>query len=250
MTVDQLCALPGSYPLAFTDVGSLISQKNMRDPATHLHESSTAALAKALACPIDVRLVEPEKELALQLRYNDNYLQASIVLQQQGNIYLPRLQNAELFTKNIQKNHAINLLAPETCKSSTNNFYNQAIQQIKNILNSYHNTFNNLDIMTKAGDIDHKQLLDIYLGSINTTGKKPKYAGMEHGNEHFFIEISAIQESIKPVVIPKYDTDQSLIHAVALAVSIGNINLTEAFESLENKKNNDVTSTIIYDKPA
>ena len=256
--VDELSANPENYPGAFVAGNENTSPQDMRLQSTWIDESAIAALAKTLEVPIEVRVVEPTKELhANQKKWRRNYnfeqdnsrsepalvsqSASPIIMQLQGNHYIPKVNNEEFF-KSINRFH-VEPLNSKIAANSNDPELEEVLAKIalsdQKILEEFQSTVKRLTAMVQAGEITKENLIDIYIKSLKNSDYlqgRIKYVGIEQGNQHFFEAIEARKSGVKPISpLPAQSHDESivkeLIHALARGVSIGHVNPDDVYET-------------------
>jgi hypothetical protein len=233
-TVNELCAHPEFYRGAFVDENEGTSPTNMRLQSTWIDESAIAALSKITQVPIEVQVVEPNKELQMRLNYNAEIQQPAspIVMQLQGKHYVAQVNRPEYFeTINRQK---IELSKPKSISQVNDPELEDILARIamddQRLLEEYEKNVKWLTEMVKDEKMIKENLIDIYIKGMQNSDYlqgRIKYVGIEHGSQQFFEEIQAAQQGIKPIGLPEECHDDlvilELVHAIARAVSIGQV---------------------------
>ncbi len=263
--VDELSAHPEDYQGAFVEGNENTSPQKMRLQSTWIDESAIAALAKAFEVPIEVRVVEPSKELhANQKKWHRNYnfeentnrpvsaqthtALSPVIIKLQGSHYIPKVNNEEFF-KSINR-VTIEPLKPKIVDHSRDPELAEALAKIavtdQKILEEFQSTVKRLTGMVQAGEMTKENLVDIYIKSLNQSDYlqgRIKYVGIEQGNQHFFEAIEARKGGIHTSSLPTaLNHDESvtkeLVHALARGISIGQINPDDVYENTKKSSLN------------
>lgn len=255
--VTEMSKHPENYPGAFVADNEKTSPKEMRLQSTWIDENAIASLSKVFQLPIEVRVVEPKKELfASQKKWRRNYRpdfpasQASpealqvaspIVMQLQANHYIPKVNNPEFFESIPRFN--VSAVEPKVIAHQDPEL-EEALARIaaldKRLDEEFQSTVKWLTTTVQDEKITKEKLIDIYIKSLNDSDYlqgRIKYVGIEHGNQHFFEAIESRKGEIKPISLSKAGHDDlvtvELIHALARGISIGQVDPALIYESLE-----------------
>lgn len=252
IAVDALCANPELYPGAFVDEArqDKVSPEYMRRPTTYIDESSIAALANALKMPIKVRVVEVGKELPLSFCYNQESTNPAtnpeVGIRLKSQHYVPLVYAADRFTPVAAR--PAQMLKPSTLADNTVRdpdlpaILMRIDEENKRLVSDFEAAKNLLNTMVSAGELTKNNLLDIYIKQRPQSDylKGRMYAaGKEHyGTQRIF---EAISRATTPEVVEpflgghdKLVTDE-LVHAIARAISIGDMTADDVFTVLDTK---------------
>lgn len=243
MTVDELCANPLSYPGAFVGKNEGTSPQEMRKQTTWIDESYIAAASHALQIPIKVKVVADGKEIPARLHYGQEYASHDkIVMQLQNNHYIPQIANPvllEAFKKQaLQPAHP---LEPKVESQKADPELSELLKLIEaentHLLKVFKDSVERLQKRVQLGELSKDNLLTIYIKGMNNSDYlqgRVKYVGIEHGNQNFFnaIENTKRRQAIGGLPNGSHDEQvtKELIHAIARAISIGQLNADDVFE--------------------
>ncbi|MBA2651345.1 MAG: hypothetical protein H0U73_03635 [Tatlockia sp.] len=215
------------------------SPQQMRLQSTWIDESAIDALSKVVQVPIMIREVEPNKEGHSRTPYS--YFEgiaepaSPITMQLQGYHYIPELSTNSEYFESISrlKIEAVKPKAsapvPEDPDLEVVRAEIAANDQL--LLEEFESTV--IRLTTNVEEFSKEKLLDIYIKGMQKSDYlqgRIKYVGIEHGNQVFFEEIAAARKGDKPISFPKASHDDlvraELVHAIARALSIGQIDST------------------------
>jgi OTU-like cysteine protease len=220
------------YIGAFIKENEGTEPQKMRQQETWIDESAIDALARAMDLKIEVKVVEPGNELFSRssLSYDPSSTEkpassSPIVLQLQNKHYMPLVNNPPYFEgmKPVPVNPiATNEKDPELAEILAN-----VAAAEQRLLDEYNKTIKRLTAMVNARELTKADLLDIYIKGMDTsdylTGRI-KYAGIEHGHQHFFEAIKNARYGLAPVVLSKESHEKqvtdALIQAISRAISV------------------------------
>lgn len=242
LAVTEMCAHPELYRGAFVDRNEGTAPAEMRKATTWIDEVSILALANVLKMPIQVHVVEHAKPLPLCLAYNADAKEPPVVIKLEGNHYIPRVKAAERFTgtatQSPRTNEAVVHADPDldTIRAAIK----AADQQMITV---FEETHHRLATMVLAGELSKSDLLAMYVnGMANSDYLRGRIAcvGIEHGNQDFFNAIMSTKPGKSRDVLPTTKHDDrivaELIHAIARAVSIGQMNEEAVFAPVDGDK--------------
>ncbi|MDP1603482.1 MAG: hypothetical protein Q8M03_09485 [Legionella sp.] len=246
MSVDELCANDVLYRGAFVANNEGTSPDKMRMQTTEIDESYIAALSEALKIPITVQVVEKSKEVPARFHYGQNYTASDeVVIQLQNKHYIPRLTNAALFESVSEQ--PVRALEPKASEQKADPELAEILKRIEaednRLLHVFDTNLRRLQNLVEDGEIDKDYLLTIYIKGMNNSDYlqgRIKHVGLEHGNQNFFNAIESARRPHAIVGLPKGSHDEQvtkeLIHAIARAISIGQLDAEDVFDlsPLEN----------------
>ncbi len=251
IAVDEIVAHPEIYRGAFFDKNETMptTPSAMRLETTWIDETAIAAIANALNLPVQVKVVNKGKELPLQLQYGKTDTAGSlrgkpVIIQLQDNHYIPQVSQPERFEK--VRTISVDPLQPASIGNNDPEM-EQILATIKaedqRLLDEFEDTRTRLLAAVTAGEITQNGLLDIYVHGMQKSDYlqgRVKYVGIEHGNQHFFDAIEGKQHGRTIVTMPNEHHEEQmtreLIHAIARAVSIGQLPSEKVFAQLETKQ--------------
>jgi hypothetical protein len=240
MAVDELCANPARYRGAFVDDNEGTSPEKMRLQTTWIDESYIAAISQALTIPVTVQLVTKGKEVPARLHYGQEYAPSDkIVMQLQHKHYTPQVTNVALFEK--VREQPIRSITPKVDTQQKDPELSQILKRIEaedtRLLRIFETNLERLQKLVKLGEINKDLLLTIYIKGMNNSDYlqgRIKHVGIEHGNQNFFNAIESARRPSSIVGLPKGSHDEQvtkeLIHAIARAISIGQLDENAVFE--------------------
>ena len=244
VAVHEMCTHPELYRGAFVQQNEQTTPEEMRKPTTWIDESSIAALAKALDMPIEVHVVEQVKTLAMRLIYNETAKGAPpIVIQLQSGHYVPHVTMSERFT-NMQSQpvRALQPVIDDTINDrSLSEIHAIIALEDERLLRAFENMCAKLSTMVAAGEIRKEHLLDVYVKGIANSDYldgRGACVSKEQGNQHFFQTIARAKTGLSNAINPADDHDKAitkeLVHALARAVSIGQMSEDHVFGHIEH----------------
>jgi hypothetical protein len=242
LAVGELCRHPELYRGAFVNGHEQTSPDEMRKPSTWIDESSIAALANVLNMPIEVIVAHREDALSMRLHYNPQAENLSVAVKLQGCHYIPRVIASERF--NRAKSQTVHLL-PVVRESTVNDptlpeILERIAKDDRNLVRVFEDTSKNLALKVKMGDLSQDDLLTMYvnaMGDSDYLAGRVNYVGIEHGNQDFFNAVFQSQAGFKSSLQLTGTTDSltdELVHALARAVSIGQMNPEQLFAPIDS----------------
>ncbi len=246
MAVTELCTHPALYRGAFVDRNEKTTPNDMREPTTWIDESSIAALAKALAMSIEVRVIERGKTLPMRLMYNhQGEGHPSLVMQLQDHHYKPRVTLSERFS--AVSSPVVRDVCPVTNAlpndPSLSDIHAAIAAEDMRLVTEFKETYHRLAIMVAAGELNKNDLLAMYATNMANSDYlcgRVAHVGVEHGNQQFFDAILRTQRGIHQAVLPAGEHHQDivneLIHAIARAITIGQMNADDVFARIDETK--------------
>jgi hypothetical protein len=259
IAVDELCAHPEKYRGAFVSfegndrnqgVDKETAPECMRQETTWIDESAIAALSNALGqLPIEVQVAANNKELPMRLQYNVSSNEPpAVVMQLQNGHYMPRVSQPSRFMNISEQQRNMGPLQPQL-RVVTDLPLSAILVKIaaedQRLLEKFTHTVNQLTSSVLAGEVTKEELLEIYVKSMAKSDYlqgRVKYVGLEHGNQHFFeaIESAKPGAKIKAVKLASDSYDKQviteLVHAVARAISIGQLDPAMVFAKIEHSE--------------
>lgn len=249
IAVDEIVAHPHIYRGAFYGYGNEarpVSPAAMRQEFTMIDETAIAALAKATNIPIEVRVVEPNKRIPLRLVYGDARNTKPVVIQLENEHYTPRVLNTSRY-QHVKALADRIPMTPQRMKIEDREL-SEILVRIKaedeRLLAEFESSKAPLQAAVTAGEITREELIDIYISGIKTSDYLQNYTGYHytaHGSEQFFNAIRDKDRSRTDVMQKEFKNHEQqitddLVHAIARAISIGQIDSNAVFERLEQKQ--------------
>ena len=241
MAVTEMLASPSRYRGAFVQRHEGTTPDEMRKAGTWIDESSIAALAHVLDLPIEVHVVGRGKTLPMRLRYNDlGAAQAPVVMRLQDGHYTPRVHNKDRFEARIsQRTHAVlpaEIKAPADRPLSE--IYAEIAAEDKRLVDAFESAYDRLAVMVAAGELSKDDLLAMYIKGMATSdylSGRVAHVCAEHGSQQFFDEIIQAQRGEQSSVLsaPGDDTVNELVHALARAMTIGQMSEENVFAHVD-----------------
>jgi len=242
LAVNEMVDYPEKYRGAFVGDHESTSPLEMRKPDTWIDESAIAALANALDLPIQVKVTEFGKELFKRDGYGPNKANAKtepVVIQLQSKHYRAEVSNTALFNgMNGQLINTQSVLSPQEPVADPDmpEIFAKIAKADKALIDDFEKNVRRLKTMFDCKEITKETLLDIYIAGMADSDYlrgRIRYVGMENGNQSFFEEAINQKSVGQPVVISKQYEAQlvnELVHAIARAVSIGQLDESTMFE--------------------
>jgi hypothetical protein len=224
------------YVGAFVTENEGTEPQKMRQQETWIDESAMDALARTLDLKIKVEVVEPGNEVfsSLNLSYGpseEKPVGSPIVLQLQNKHYMPLLTNRSYFEG--MRPVEVNPIASDKEDPELATILADTVAESQRLLDDYTRTLNRLTVMVNAGELTKADLLNIYVKGMQTSDYlvgRIKYAGIEHGHQHFFEAIESARRGLTPVRLSneRYEKDvtDALVQAISRAVSVGHLDPT------------------------
>jgi hypothetical protein len=219
------------YIGAFIKENEETEPQKMRLQKTEIDESAIDALARAMDLKIEVKVVYPGNELfsRLSLSYDpsstEKVVGSPIVLQLQNKHYMPLVNNPTYFEG--MKPVKITPIATNKQDPELTEILVKVAAAEQRLLDEYNKTIKRLTTMVNAGELTKAKLLDIYIKGMKTSDYlvgRIKYAGIEHGHQHFFEAIENARRGLAPVVLSKESHEKqvtdALIQAISRAISV------------------------------
>lgn len=231
IAVTEMCEHPELYRGAFVLQNEGTAPALMRKPTTWIDESSIAALAKALSIPIEVQVVDRLKILPKPLRYHNVGGGAQpIVMRLQDGHYTPRVHHKDFFS-------SATAIPASVLDPVIENSQDPSIDELlaiidaedKRMLDAFDSIYDQLAFKVKIGDLSQDDLLTMYVKGMPNSdylAGRVRCVTQEHGNQQFFDAVSRAQGRVSQNdVVPSGNPNQrivdELIHAIARAISIG-----------------------------
>ncbi|STX48890.1 Predicted cysteine protease (OTU family) [Legionella hackeliae] len=241
LTVDEMVAHPENYRGAFIGVENMpTSPEAMRQASTWIDETAIAAAAKVTGFPIDVRVVTEGRELPMRLRYPAKPQTATspLVIQLQDKHYIPGVRNAAQF--HTVKSAPVRTLEPKQLERHDPEL-KDILAKIKaeddRILKHFEDIKTRLTAAVEADGATKEVLLNIYIEGLKKGDYLQGYVGFEHGSEHFFKVLRDSRSDLQVVRSefenPNKHFTTQLVHAIARAVSINQLDGNEVFDKVE-----------------
>ncbi|MDX1836334.1 hypothetical protein DIZ81_02115 [Legionella taurinensis] len=256
IAVDEMVTYPENYRGAFVDNTEGTSPAEMRQQSTWIDETALAALANALHIPITVKMVEPNKEIPAMKYHGQAESQGvgEVVIQLQGQHYIPRVSQPERFQ--LVANQPVPPIEPNPEQSKPDPEMPAILARIeaedKRLLAEFDYYKSLLANMVQYGNLNKDQLIAMYvkgLGSSDYLRGRIRQVGLEYGNEHFFAEITSRAQNKPAIIALNRESNESqvvneLIHAIARAVSIGQLDSKLVLDMIENDNQENTRSSI------
>ncbi|KTC64748.1 Predicted cysteine protease (OTU family) (plasmid) [Legionella adelaidensis] len=243
LAVDEFVVHPNKYRGAFVNDTEATHPAQMRQIHTYIDETAIAALAEVLNTPIEVKVVEAEKELPLKLKYNAEGENPAIVVQLQNHHYVPKVVDVKRFTTvGLQASRAISPVNLANEEPSMEEILKLIASEDKRIHAEFQAHKNRLTTMVSAGELSKKDLLNLYVDGMRNSDYlrgRTKYVGLEHGNQQFFNTLLTAQsEGVVAAKAGSYDRQvvDALIHGIARAISIGQMNTNDVFAQFDQEE--------------
>ncbi|MFA5960926.1 MAG: OTU domain-containing protein [Tatlockia sp.] len=247
VAVDELCAHPATYRSAFVTEHEGTSPATMRLATTWIDESAIAALAKVMNVSVSVQVIEKGKELPLILHYNTTIKTPSgspVAIQLQGNHYCAAVnkQNKAFFSplRTIKTELPTPQLDVAKNDPESAAIFAEVERVDKALLEEFTQTKKRLHAMVSAGELSKDQLISIYIKGMNRSDYLQ--GRIQYGHQAFFaaIEKARAGHNEEALAFPKENHDelviQELCHALARAVSIGQMDPLFVYETQESKR--------------
>lgn len=244
IAVDELIKNPTKYPGVFVTNHEGTSPTKMREYGTWVDESIISALANALNIPIKVKVVEAGKEIPVNLFYQEKNVNLvtnpAVVVVLDGEHYKPRLIKDEKFNtvRQFSSNDILSELVNHEVDLDLECILAEIDQDNIRLIESFETTRDRLLTMLEDGEASKDKLLLVYINGMQHSDYldgRVKYIGLEYGNEAFF---SALDNARHKINTPHTSYDEQitteLVHALARAVSIGQMNEQDIYDVLEN----------------
>ncbi|WED43034.1 OTU domain-containing protein [Legionella cardiaca] len=244
MAVDEIVAHPEYYRGAFFGKEAMpISPQAMRLETTWIDETAIAAVAKTTGFPVEVQVVTPSKSLPLRLEYGKESTVPGnpLVIELQNNHYRPYVSDPARFRS--VKAVATNPIHPQAVEKKDPEL-KEVLARInaedERLLKKFEETKKILMAAVLGEGLSKKELLDIYVAGMEKSdyleGYKG-YVGTEHGSERFFTAVRANRDNAHDIHkrFASHDEEitNDLVHAIARAVSINQINPSIVFDKIE-----------------
>ena len=244
IAVTEMCAHPELYRGAFVERNEGTAPETMRKPTSWIDESSIAALAKGLGFPIEVQVAERGKILPMRLRYNDVGVgKPKVVMKLQDGHYTPRVSSVERFntvrSQPVRELHPVtNSLTPDP---SLVDIHAAIAAADERLVLAFEQAYDRLAVMVAVGELNKDDLLAMYVKNMTNSdylAGRVACINAEHGTQHFFDAIIRVQRGLQKGALPADDNDQyiidELIHALARAISIGQMSAENVFSQIDN----------------
>lgn len=244
LAVDEMVKNPARYPGAFVQHNEQTSPAKMRQARTWIDESSICALAQSLDLPIHVRVVTRGKELAPPpLTYNAQAKHAAtnptIVIELERQHYRPRLINPDLFKSNVYDSKSrLSPIQVDVVDRDIPEILKEIAEVEKRTIEVFESTRDRLTTMVSAGELTKKNLLDLYIKGIKTSDYllgRVKHIDQEYQTD-FFSRAIAQLPSHSPSQPHEDAMVAELVHALARAISIGDMRAEEVFTQVEEQQ--------------
>lgn len=252
MAVDTLVENPSMYRGAFVHENEKTSPEEMRKPTTWIDETALAALANVLDIRISVSVVAPMRELPLHLNYNASETLktekpvVSVVLKDKH--YVPKVKNPARFQALTQrKARAIEPVEVQHLEPSMEDILKRIQHEDQQMLNHFILTKKRIQSAVEAGELSRDELFDYYIAGMESSDYlqgRVKQIGLDLGSQAFFNELmarngqfSALHTQPAQMATHEDRITQELIHALARAVSIGQMSEESLFTSVEEHRN-------------
>lgn len=243
--VDELERHPGKYPGAFIQNHEKTAPQIMREQYTWVDESALAALAKSLNLPLVVSYLTAKENIPVKFNYGPKAaaVQTEIHIQLCNQHYCPKVTHTDWFslsiTKTVMNEPQLNPVAKEG--PSLKQILDQIAQMDKKILSEFEHHKTLLTQMLNDGSLAKSALIDLYIKSMDKSDylqKRLSYAGLEHGNQDFFMAMLQRNQIESPVNNhdKTYGTllTTEIIHALARAMSVDEIKSELVYEEIDN----------------
>ncbi len=248
MAVDTMVAHPGMYRGAFVHEHEETSPSDMRKPLTWIDENALAALANEMDMTISVSVVGQQRELPLRLEYNrtenPSVGKPEIAIQLNKEHYMPKVHHPELFNPITQRQaRQMNPANVAIADPDMDTILKNIKQHDQQMLDSYHATKKSIQSAVDAGELSKDELMGLYISGMSHSDYlqgRVKQIGLEHGTQDFFQTLETYQNASSAEKQPADHNDRivkELIHALARAVSIGQISEDKLFISVEEHRN-------------
>ena len=244
MTVTELCANPERYRGAFVDQNENTSPEEMRKPGTWIDESSIAALASVLSISIEVQVVDRLKTIPLRMNYNETGLKdvLPVVMKLEGNHYVPKITAIERFQTNGVA--SVRTVTPAVKVIENDPIMPEILAKItaedERLVKSFEDRYHQLNVMVEAQELNLDKLLSIYVKGMNSSdylSGRVACVTAEHGHQAFFDAIHRAERGLPADngAIKSHENAivDELIHAIARAISIGQMSEGKVFAEIE-----------------
>lgn len=240
VTVDELITYPERYRGAFVAEHEGTAPEKMRLQETYIDESAIAAMAKVIKVPIEIQVVEPAKELFLELSYNAELKEpvgSPIVMQllNHDRHYIPQVGKPEYF-ESIKPVPVSPKVRNQAADPELTEILAKIAREDQRLLDEFAQTSKRLSTMVTAGEMTKESLIDIYVKGMKNSDYLE--GRIKHGTQQFFEEIERARKGVKAAVqLPQENHDEQvtheLVHAIARAISIGQLDPALVYEAEE-----------------
>lgn len=255
IAVDEMVAHPEHYRGAFADINEQTAPAQMRLESTWIDESAIAAVSVALNLPIEVQVVAKNKELPMRLHYDNNSTidkpaPSAVVMQLQHGHYLPQVNHPERFAtvKTLQATAVKPMIASDKTDPELSEILAKIDAEDKRLLAKFEEISHRLTAMVAANEVSKEDLLAIYVKGMKKSDYlqgRVKHVGIEHGNQRFFEALENSRQGVKLITLPKENHDEQitkeLVHAIARAISIGQLDSAAVFAQIDHDEERKVS---------
>lgn len=237
--VDEVVANPERYRAAFVAKHENTNPASMRRSETWIDESLIAAVSSVLDIPIRVNVVDREGELPLRLDYGVEKAGSTanlVVIQLKNDHYKAELLRPEHFAR--MNATSLNLVRSEplSVNKPADPSLTEILQRIeasdRQILSEFEKTRHRLEVMVATDEMTKDDLMTLYINGMGTSDYlegRVKYIGLEHGTQDFFETLQRVRGGVSTSHTSEKSSEAAviaeLIHALARAISIGQIDL-------------------------
>lgn len=243
IAVDEVVKYPDIYRGAIISDNENTSPEIMRKPETWIDETAIAALANAIELPVIVKVTEPGKELFMREGYGPKKGQNKVdpvVIHLQSKHYQAEVSNTTPFANVSHQEVDFSVLSQEPVDDpDMPELLAKIAKADAQVMDHYEANINRLRTMVECKEIARESLLDIYISAMAESDYlrgRIRYVGLEHGNQTFFEDALKQQAAGQTINVSKdYEMQltNELVHAIARAVSIGQLDENKVFDRME-----------------
>ncbi|KTD22747.1 Predicted cysteine protease (OTU family) [Legionella lansingensis] len=250
MAVDKIVEEPEHYRGAYlgSNEAMPVSPAQMRLESTWIDETAIAAAAKAIKLPIEVKVVTPEKPLPLRLQYAGSDSKSTtpikpIVMQLKNKHYTPKVKDPVYFQ--TAKSMPVAKIMPQEVEKKKEPEMAEILARIEaedaRIEAKFKETKKRLAAAAAAGEAGKDLLLDIWVDQRDYSDYMrgfSGYVGTQHGAQNFFNaldrhDLQAVHAEVKS---HKQQITDELVHAIARAITIGDLDENAVFDKIEQQQ--------------
>lgn len=225
MAAETIEKHPGHFQEVFSRLRGHASTEALHNPDFPLGDAALEALARTLALPIELKVVEGGKTLHQRTRYPDDEHAPVIFLRKESGALKVALKHAPAFARLATpqpQTPSPAVMAPFRPMSDIRHAidaHNKALLSVRD------KARNSLKVMFEAKEMDEQALLRLCIHA-RTEARASEHAGTRNGSDAFFAALESAPA--------QNDLSALLIDAIARGVSLGEVTLETLFASLES----------------